>query len=409
MTRSRPIRADIYSLGCVLYYLMTARPPFLGETEADRRKAHREHPAPQLRLTRPDAPSSLESAYQKMMAKRPDDRPESMMALIALLEACRTPAARTSTKAAGGAKSSRKQTAQAPPIKRADRHQSPLPTRQVSPKQPLRDGRPVIVIALGALALAGIAVGYLVLSPGPSRTAADADRPPEPSQERKDKVSDDGRTTAEKAVSNLRPQSLVRTIFDGKSSKGWMLTNRKPLPSDRIQPDGLNPHGTGSYLVAHEKKLGDFVLEFDYKLSKGCNSGLFVRVGDLDDPVNTGIEVALDETTGNGYTDSGAFYDLVAPSENAQKPTGEWNHMSIMAAGPVLAVALNGKDVSRINLDEWTVTGKRPDGTDHKFRKRPIAEFPRSGYIGFQDHGRDCWFKNIVLKTPVETSDRRPS
>ena len=35
---------------------------------------------------------------------------------------------------------------------------------------------------------------------------------------------------------------------------------------------------------------------------QGCNSGVFLRVGDLNDPVNTGIEVALDDTTGSELT-----------------------------------------------------------------------------------------------------------
>ncbi len=208
----------------------------------------------------------------------------------------------------------------------------------------------------------------------------------------------DGRTPVERVPSRPVPEPVVQTIFDGKSGKGWMLTNRKPLPSSRIQPDGLNPHGTGSYLVVYERKLGDFVLDFDYKLSSGCNTGVFLRVGDLGDPVNSGIEVALDDTTGTSVVDSGAFYDLVAPIDNPQKPAGQWNNMTITAAGSVLAISLNGKDVSRINLDEWTVAGKRPDGTAHKFKNRPIADLPRNGYIGFQDHGRDCWFRNIALK-----------
>jgi hypothetical protein len=119
----------------------------------------------------------------------------------------------------------------------------------------------------------------------------------------------------------------------------------------------LNPHGTGSYLVVYEQKLGDFVLEFDYKLSKGCNSGVFLRVGNLADPVHTGIEVALDDTIGigNSYGDSGAFYGLVAPAVNAQKPAGEWNHMMITAAGADMSVSLNGIEVARIDLDEWSV------------------------------------------------------
>jgi len=187
-------------------------------------------------------------------------------------------------------------------------------------------------------------------------------------------------------------------IFDGVSGKGWILCDRKPIPNSNIQSDGLNPHGTGSYLVVHETKHGDFVLDFDYKLTKGCNSGVFIRVSDLSDPVYTGIEVALDDTAGNGMHDPGAFYDLVRPKVNAQKPAGDWNHMTISAKGPSITVVLNGTQVSAINLDEWTVKGKRPDGSRHKFSEVAIGKLPRSGYLGFQDHGSDCWFKNIKIK-----------
>ena len=79
-------RADIYSLGCTLYYLLTGREPFVGETVLKRLMAHQERPAPLLRATRPDVPAALEDAFQKMMAKRPADRPASMTEVIALLE-----------------------------------------------------------------------------------------------------------------------------------------------------------------------------------------------------------------------------------------------------------------------------------------------------------------------------------
>lgn len=180
-----------------------------------------------------------------------------------------------------------------------------------------------------------------------------------------------------------------------------MLTNRRPLPRKHVQPDGLNPHGTGSYLVVYEHKLGDFILDFDYKLSKGCNSGVFLRVGDLGDPVNTGIEVSLQDSAGTGVEDPGAIYGLVASSMNVQKPAGEWNHMTITAQGPAIAVSLNGTGISRINLDDWTVPGRRPDGSAHKFSRVAFAKLPRSGYLGFQDLVGDCWLRNIVLKTPA--------
>ncbi len=82
--------------------------------------------------------------------------------------------------------------------------------------------------------------------------------------------------------------------------------------------------------------------------------------------------------------------------------------MTITADGPTIAVNLNGTEVSRINLDEWTTPGKRPDGTDHKFKQVAFARLHRSGYIGFQDLKGDCWFKDIVLKTPSAASIATP-
>ncbi len=80
-------RADVYSLGCTLFFLLTGRVPFLGGTILKRMLAHQEHAAPSLRAMRPEVSPALEAAYQKMMAKRPEERPASMTDVIALLQA----------------------------------------------------------------------------------------------------------------------------------------------------------------------------------------------------------------------------------------------------------------------------------------------------------------------------------
>jgi serine/threonine protein kinase len=85
-------RADLYSLGCTLYYLLAGRPPFPGETVLKRLMAHQDRPAPSLRAARPEVPESLEIVYQRLMAKQPGDRPRTAAETILALEACRATA-----------------------------------------------------------------------------------------------------------------------------------------------------------------------------------------------------------------------------------------------------------------------------------------------------------------------------
>ncbi|HUT92482.1 MAG TPA: serine/threonine-protein kinase [Thermoguttaceae bacterium] len=80
-------RADIYSLGCTFYHLLTGRPPFSGSTILKRIRAHRVNPIPSLCKRREDVPESLDAVYQRMLAKDPDDRYQSMEEVITHLRA----------------------------------------------------------------------------------------------------------------------------------------------------------------------------------------------------------------------------------------------------------------------------------------------------------------------------------
>ncbi|MEE2833414.1 MAG: family 16 glycoside hydrolase, partial [Candidatus Latescibacterota bacterium] len=132
-----------------------------------------------------------------------------------------------------------------------------------------------------------------------------------------------------------RQNYMTKTIelFNGRDLAGW--------------EDHKNPHlwtvvdgmivGTSEAgkmsNLSTQTQYGDFELTFEYNADAKVNSGVFLRVSDLDDEVHTGLEIQILDTYGkeppldNG--DSGALYDMIAPSTNPLSPAGEWNRMRL--------------------------------------------------------------------------------
>jgi len=88
-TSSRNVdgRSDIYSLGATLFYLLTKKVMYEGDTAFAKVIAHNESPIPSLKAIRTDVSDSLNFIYTKMVAKQVEDRYQSMLELVQELNA----------------------------------------------------------------------------------------------------------------------------------------------------------------------------------------------------------------------------------------------------------------------------------------------------------------------------------
>jgi serine/threonine protein kinase len=78
--RGKPLdeRTDVYSLGCVIYELLTGKPPYTGDTADDLLNRHLNAPIPSLQVANDNVTPEMAVLVRRMMAKRREDRPQSM-------------------------------------------------------------------------------------------------------------------------------------------------------------------------------------------------------------------------------------------------------------------------------------------------------------------------------------------
>jgi serine/threonine-protein kinase len=171
------IRADVYSLGCTFYYLLTGQPPFEGATLTNKLFKHAlEEPRP-LEEVRPEVPQTVAAVVRTMMAKRPEDRYQTPADVAAALDAVLqgrapplAPVAARNERPAAAPKKSRKRS-------RAARRRSgavPIPARAPAERRRLWLYVILLIALLVAFAL------LVLLLPEYLGTSARADQRPSP-------------------------------------------------------------------------------------------------------------------------------------------------------------------------------------------------------------------------------------
>jgi hypothetical protein len=142
----------------------------------------------------------------------------------------------------------------------------------------------------------------------------------------------------------------------------------------------------------------------DWKIEKGGNSGIFYYVVEYPGkPIYYAapeIQV-LDNwyASDNKLTNhlAGSLYDMLPALPQNAKPAGEWNTIVIRVENGKATHIQNGVKVVEYELwtPEWNELVAKSKFKDWPgFKEGPAKE----GYIGLQDHGYDCWYKNIKIR-----------
>jgi len=190
------------------------------------------------------------------------------------------------------------------------------------------------------------------------------------------------------------------SLFDGRTTDGWRGFRRDDVPEGWQVVDGaLTRVAEGGDLVT-EASYDDFVLELEWRISPGGNSGILFRVSeDGDATYFSGPEMqVLDdsaETDLDPRHSAGANYALHAPVGKTLAPVGEWNRVRLVARGPHVEQWLNGVKVVEYEL--WTPEWQRLVA-ESKFHQWPRYGRNHEGHIALQDHGAEVAYRNIRLK-----------
>ena len=186
-------------------------------------------------------------------------------------------------------------------------------------------------------------------------------------------------------------------LFDGETFDGWEQGGNW-----RIENGEFFRAANGGPLTYKRKTVpDDFELRFEWKVSKGCNSGVYYRPGQVEYQVLDNIDSPYGE---NPRQAAASLFFCMAPSKDATRPVGEWNSGRVVCKGTVIQHWLNGENV----LDF--------DYTDPKWAEmvklltiRGGDLTGRGGELWLQDHGQPVWYRNLRLREIPVAEPLKPS
>jgi acetyl esterase/lipase len=181
---------------------------------------------------------------------------------------------------------------------------------------------------------------------------------------------------------SAKPVGFV-ALTDGKSFAGWQHSGNWVIEDGAFHRQAKG----GSLTYTNATVPDDFELRFDWKVSKGCNSGVYYRPGQVEYQILDNVHSPYGE---NARQAAGSIFFCMAPQKDVTRPFGEWNTGRVICKGTVIEHWLNGERVLSFDYTDpkWvkyvTLLGVR--GGDLT---------GRNGKLWLQDHGQDVWFRNL--------------
>ncbi len=441
-TKGADIRADIYALGCTLYCLLTGRPPFAGDSLAVI-VAHATDAPPPVESLRPEVPTELATLVHRLLAKNPNDRPQTPKELAAAL----LPFVKATSVKPAAAKAAAPEPAEESTWAKlaADRKPGTRRPAKRPPWLPAAIAAGVVLIGIGLWAGGVFKVktrdGVLVVNVNEPNAEVFVDnervtvswanggktteirvKPGTRKVEvKKDgfsmsgdevAVGDGGRGVFTATLEPLTappppPRPMTDgfvSLFNGKDLTGWYVENGDArqwgLEGDAIVGRSAG-YKTQNWLLS-TKEYANFTLQLEFMIDPGGNGAIVLRGIDgekLTNPPNGNLVVGhpmiklTDSTKFTSYP-LGTTHWLKddrldgKPNEVPQLATGEWHPLEVTARGDTCIVSSAGKQFLDVKLDpDPSASGSVVPGL-----KRA------QGKIGFQTHTGTIRFRNVRIK-----------